>query len=560
MPTIVRPRRLLGAVALALLLPISLAAAPALGDSGDPLAYEGGPVEHSVTGVLVDWGAGVSPTFTNPTTGDAGLLRYLASQSGTPGDIGGVLAQYMDASGANAANQVSYGGQFQITPQPGGTVQDAQLGAQLVGQIEAGTLPHPAGNGLSTIYVVLFPPRTTICNSEGCSGQAFCSYHGSTAMPDGTEVVYLVIPDDTTGPMQQGCGTGSALQNQTMYLSHEWSEAVTDPLVDQATSLGPPLSWYDANCPTANAACGEVADKCNLEPTVEGGWTVQLVWSDLDRACVGAEPRYGTPNVSFTPPATASAGVALSFAAGATDPPGNTASVAWNGSTFSIPPGIQSLTWNWGDGSPVTSGAAAVHTYTAPGVYDVTLTALDDLGFAATASHQIDASGPSGAPAAQPGAPTATRSRPGGTQAQAAAAAKPRHRRGRHRRSHHHRRGSPRMAAVSGRRPAVSARPAVVVPITASVLPDQPLAAALRGGLRISFRCERPCLARLQATLALPGVLGAVAVPRVLATGTGTLVRAGQGTARLEFSSSARGWLSSRRAASFAVSGYVSAR
>lgn len=373
-------------------------------DTGNPLLYYGGPVEHSVNMVLVDWGAAVNPIFTNATTGDPGLLKYFASQSGNTDDNGGVLAQYMDSSGTNAANQESYAGQFQISPTVAGTtVSDAQVASQLVSQIGSGALPTPAGDGLSSVYLVLFPPGTTICDAQGCSGQAFCSYHGSTQMPNGTNVIYDVLPDDTTGAMTQGCGVQSPLRNQTMYLSHELAEAIADPLVDGATSYGPPLAWYDANCPNANSACGEVADKCNQQTTVEDGWTVQLLWSNLDGSCVGTESRYGTPSVAFTPPAGVTPNAPVSFSATASDPASNSTSASWNGQTYAVASGIASVTWNWGDGTPATTGPSAVHTFSSPGIYNVMVTATDNLGFSSTATQAVPVWGPLGPPAAQTG-------------------------------------------------------------------------------------------------------------------------------------------------------------
>src|SRR5581483_2254514 len=60
------------------------------------LGYHGGPVAHSMSGVVVDWGPGVNSTYKSETTGDPGLIKYLAANSGSTSDIGGVLAQYLD--------------------------------------------------------------------------------------------------------------------------------------------------------------------------------------------------------------------------------------------------------------------------------------------------------------------------------------------------------------------------------------------------------------------------------------------------------------------------------
>src|SRR5581483_3921205 len=86
--------------AATLALGLVLAFAPAAAaDAGDPLQYFGGPVAHSMTGVVVDWGSSINSIYTNETAGDPGLIKYLASTSGSTGDISAVLAQYMDTSG-----------------------------------------------------------------------------------------------------------------------------------------------------------------------------------------------------------------------------------------------------------------------------------------------------------------------------------------------------------------------------------------------------------------------------------------------------------------------------
>lgn len=390
---------------------LGCAASAARADTGDPLRYYGGPVAHSMTGVVVDWGTHVNPMYTNPTTGDPGLIKSFAAASGSPSVIGGVLAQYMDTSGANAANQVSYGGQFQIAPTTSATtLQDSDVAAQLVTQISAGVIPAPAGDGLSTAYLVNFPAGTTVCEAEGCSGQALCSYHSSTYLPDGRHVLYVVLPDNTSGAMTQGCGIeATPLRDQTSYLSHEWAETINDPLVTEVTTAGPPLAWYDPVCPSDQSMCGEIADKCNQETTVQGGFTVQLLWSDIDGACLGGEPRYATPQLSVTAPATAVPGLPSAFSATATASPGNAAAVSYAGRSYSIAPGIAVVTWNWGDGSSPTTGASARHTFAHPGVYTVSATAVDTLGFASTATRTVAAWGPLGPPRATTGAASAIR-------------------------------------------------------------------------------------------------------------------------------------------------------
>jgi PKD domain len=386
------PRARVGALLASLLLLLG-AAGQARADSGDPLSYYGGPVVHSATGVLVNWGPQVSSIYTNPNSGDPALLGFLARSSGSTADVGGVLAQYMDATGQNSANHFAYGQDYQISPTvTGTTIQDSQVASELVSQIQAGALPAPPGDGLSTVYLVLFPPGDTICMSASdCSGQTFCAYHESTTMPDGTNVLYAVLPDNTSGPMTQGCGSEpTALQDQTSYLSHEFSEAINDPLVGQVSSLGAPLAWYDGNCPNSNSLCGEIGDKCDQRDAIEGGFAVQTEWSNLDRTCVGSESRFAPPTATFSAPANAQPGSALQFsAAGSSDSAADHTSAVYAGQTYSIGSGIAQYVWNWGDGNPLSGGASPTHKYASVGIYAVTLTVTDNLGFTSTVTRMV---------------------------------------------------------------------------------------------------------------------------------------------------------------------------
>lgn len=347
------------------------------------LDYNGGPVAHSISGVIVDWGPNINSLYTNETTGDPGFVKYLAGASGSTGGIGGVLAQYMDNTGHNAVNAASYGQQYQITPSVSSTtITDAQIQSELASQIQAGHLPRPAGNGLQTIYLVLFPSADTECiDSQTCSAnapdpatQAFCAYHGNTNLPDSTNVLYAVLPDNTSGPMSTECGNASTLLgDQTSYLSHEWSETITDPLG---------TAWWDSSG-------NEVGDKCNQFMGVQGSWTVQFEWSNLDSNCASGESAYNAPTASFLAPSTALASQPVSFnASSSSDPSANTASIT--NTSYAISSGISSYQWTWGDGTSTTSTTpAATHTYAGVGTYQASLAVTDKLGFTSTVTHQV---------------------------------------------------------------------------------------------------------------------------------------------------------------------------
>jgi hypothetical protein len=53
--------------------------------------------------------------------------------------------------------------------------------------------------------------------------------------------------------------------------SHELAESITDPI--------PGRGWYDDNN-------GEIGDICAWQFKELGPWTVQLLWSNKDNACV----------------------------------------------------------------------------------------------------------------------------------------------------------------------------------------------------------------------------------------------------------------------------------
>lgn len=348
-------------------------------------------------------------TYASPTTGDPAFIQYLSKQSGTTTDIGGVLAQYMDTTRHNSRNRFTLQKTVQINPSvapTSGQVLDAQIQTVLKNQIGSGILPKPAGNGLATIYVLLFPPNDDVCfDSSNCARSnngGFCAYHGSFRLNTSTQVLYAPIVDNGPGtPNFGGCGPGASdLGNQTAVVSHEMSETINDPLNNVA-------SWYDY---TAN---GEIADKCDAQPAAQNGpWTVESLWSNRDGRCEAGEPVFHGPTASFLASSTATAGQPVSFsAATSTDPSSNSDSALdhSNGLSYKISPGIIAYAWNWGDGSTPTlsSSPTANHTFAQSGNYQVSLTVTDALGFTSTKTQAISVSVPSGAPVPSTGAASA---------------------------------------------------------------------------------------------------------------------------------------------------------
>src|SRR5579883_3431932 len=175
-------------------------------------------------------------------------------------------------------------------PNSGSTVDDSQIQAELLAQINAGHLPAPlldSQGNMNTIYMIYFPPGVTITQggSSSCVGGGFCAYHGTTSSTFNSQnVLYGVLPDMQAGSgCSSGCGNSSVFGNYTSVTSHELTEAITDADVGIAATCGPPLGWYDMNN-------GEIGDICNGQQgsyTANGTtYTIQLEFSNAANNCV----------------------------------------------------------------------------------------------------------------------------------------------------------------------------------------------------------------------------------------------------------------------------------
>src|SRR5262252_297245 len=226
-------------------------AAPA----GAHLTYFGGPIISNVQVIQVLYGSGSynaqvagtsSPTMGNffsdiTSTGLISLLQqYNTNITGGTGQVFG---------------NGTFGGLFQIVPSAannGSTIDDSNIQAELLAQINAGHLPAPvldATGNANTVYFFYFPPGKTITQggSSSCVGGGFCAYHGTTnSLINGQHVLYGVMPDMQAGSgCSTGCGTSSVFGNYTSVTSHELSESITDADVGIAGSIAAPLAWYD---------------------------------------------------------------------------------------------------------------------------------------------------------------------------------------------------------------------------------------------------------------------------------------------------------------------------
>ncbi len=234
------------------------ASAPA----GAQLTYYGGPVLASVKVVTLFWNGDV--------VGQDQINGFYGAVTASP--YFDWLSEYNTPSQSIGRGTL---GATVVDGQGAGSLADADVQGEIGALIDAGSLPPVDGN---TLYMVHFPPNTTITQGSGDrSCDVFCAYHG-TFQKGGASVYYGVVPD-MGGACAGGCGDGSQIDNTTAVASHELIEAVTDAGVGLATTLGPPLAWYDQTN-------GEIGDICNGQVSTVAGYTVQLEWSNARGGCV----------------------------------------------------------------------------------------------------------------------------------------------------------------------------------------------------------------------------------------------------------------------------------
>lgn len=245
------------------------------------LTYYGGKVVQNTSVVQVLYGTGAYlPQITATGPGNMGGFYQQAMSSG----VYDWMNEYDTSSPAQMIGRGSFALQVQIAPMSehnGSTITDASIQAELAAKIQAGTLPPASDNA---IYMVNFPAGKTITDPSGAAScQVFCAYHGTFKI--GSQDVYYGVLPDMTGACASGCGDAPTIfANQTSVASHELIETVTDAEVGIATTLGPPLAWYDS-------ANGEIGDICNAQQGTFTGtdsvtYTVQKEWSNQQSACI----------------------------------------------------------------------------------------------------------------------------------------------------------------------------------------------------------------------------------------------------------------------------------
>ncbi|KAJ3099502.1 hypothetical protein HDU97_002991 [Phlyctochytrium planicorne] len=126
----------------------------------------------------------------------------------------------------------------------------------------------------------------TLMNQITVQGQGyctvFCGYHSNFKS---TATLQKNLKYVVGGMTCKYCGSADMWEALQMTISHEIIEAITNPLVSEATDLLSPLAWY-------NTVAGEIMDICNAVSAKSKSrktgisWTVQKFWSNAKLQCV----------------------------------------------------------------------------------------------------------------------------------------------------------------------------------------------------------------------------------------------------------------------------------
>lgn len=403
---------------------------------GGPLLYHGGPVMHSTETHVIYW----DPNSEFSTSAKEVISQFFTSvahDSGLASNVFGIAGQYTDTTG-NAAYSSKFAseevdadsypttgtctspsGSF-ADPGPPYTkcLYDEQLQQELSSYIKNHSLPK----GSNQLYFLLLPHKVVTCfkekveGEEACSNNVFCAYHSYINPGTASEIIYADIPFSLLdSEFAKGCQADGPLDPNVQlpngdrgtsdtetrfadvalkYISHEWMEAITDPLVGVETA------WTDGTKEEL-----EIGDKCNSYPyrTVEEGkpgfdknaftptlggsalagtlfnqsidahdYYLQSEWDNAAKACLMRPLEIKSAAFTFSPTPRLP-GSPVSFSGSASDPYGSL-----------------EIAWTFGDGGEAV-GPSPEHTYTVPGEYTVTMTTKDRLtgSTAAPVIHQV---------------------------------------------------------------------------------------------------------------------------------------------------------------------------
>jgi PKD domain-containing protein len=361
--------------------------------------YNGGPVMPSNTDYMLMWspqGLGAYPSgFV------FGIARYftdLAHDSGGNQNVDSVGPQYNDLTGAVANYDVHFGGVLVDTdPYPAsqcpanGPVTNCLTDAQIQQEIAGFVTAHQLPTDLSHEYFLLTPPHVESCfsnnkdtNYDGCSAgivpfnklAAYCAYHQNTATP--TMVFYANMPFDATNThCQDGNYPNGLISDGEINggLSHEHMESVTDPIPNDAWTIGQgPLHGFevgDVCVADMGTTLGTAPNGSPYNQVINGHpYWYQTEWSNYTHSCV-QHVTLPTPLPTAKETVTAGTGTNMTFDAGGSTAPGGAAQFSWQFNAVANAETVQQTT------------PTITYTFPAPGAYSTGVAVFNADGLSA---------------------------------------------------------------------------------------------------------------------------------------------------------------------------------
>jgi hypothetical protein len=381
-------------------LPLRSARSATIVPFNNMMDYNGGPVMPSNTDYMLMWsprGLGAYPdgfVF--------GISRYftdLAHDSGGNQNVDSVGPQYNDLTGAVANYDVSFGGVLVDTdPYPAShcpvnaPVTNCLTDGQIQHEIETFVTARHLPTDLSHEYFLLTPPHVESCfsdnpatNFDGCSAGivpvdqfgAYCAYHQNTATP--TMIFYANMPYDADSPFCQDGNYPNGLISDGEInggLSHEHMESVTDPIPNDAWTIGVgPFHGFEVGDVCAadmGTTLGTAPNGSPYNQVINGHpYWYQTEWSNYTHSCV-QRVTLPKPLPTANETVTAGNGTDMTFDAGhSLAPPRGVAQFSWQ---FNAVPNAETVQ---------QTTPTITYTFPAPGAYSTGVAVFNRDGLSA---------------------------------------------------------------------------------------------------------------------------------------------------------------------------------
>ena len=244
--------------------------------SGKTLLYYGGPIIAEPKIQVVFWNDNVDPSVIGNISDF--YIEYLKSPYMS------WLTEYStvglkSVEGREGTNQIykegRWIGEVMLKPSTDKTnLNDQEIQAEIVKQIDLGTLPKPDEN---TVYMMHFPQNISIDMEGMKSCDAFGGYHYFFKNEKYGNIFYAVMPEC----VYYGKG---GIDFATQVSAHELFEAVTDAMPTDSSSPAYPQAWNNYQGYEISDICGG-AGKGSLQGA-KRSYSIPKHWSNAKNSCI----------------------------------------------------------------------------------------------------------------------------------------------------------------------------------------------------------------------------------------------------------------------------------